>query len=447
MQVDIFSSDLIKKPAILPVFTELVMNGVIDCLQERGLIDAIGGDNVHEVLNKPSKVYVGFDPTADSLHLGNFVGMMVLSWFQRFGHTPVIVLGGATGKIGDPSGKSTERPLLDEETLRRNTEGIRRNFLHILDFSGNLSLPEIVNNDTWLSSFPLISFLRDVGKHFRMGPMLGKESVRARIQSEEGMSFTEFSYQVLQAYDFYYLFQHQNVWIQMGGSDQWGNITAGIELIRKLTGKAAFGITFPLIVRSDGKKFGKSEEGAIWLAKEKLSPYLFYQYLMQIPDQDVIGLIKKLTFLPISEIEMLASSMQTASYLPNTAQRRLAEEVTRLVHGNEGLAEAIRVTEGVGPGSLQSLTLETLKAIEGSMPHIVMKRSDVIAHSWIDVSVSSKFLASKGEASKLVQNDGAYLNQMRVEDGKRLIQENDLLGERYLVFGAGKKKKVLIIIE
>jgi len=417
---------------------------LLQCLEERGLIESIAGEDLRGCLDKSRKVYVGFDPTADSLHLGNFVGMIALSWFQRFGHTPIVLLGGATGKIGDPSGKSKERPLLDEETLRKNIEGIRQNFLHILDFSGKLPVPILVNNDEWLSPFSLVSFLRDVGKHFRVGPMLAKESVRSRVQSEEGMSFTEFSYQLLQAYDFYHLFHEQDVLIQMGGSDQWGNITAGIDLIRRLEGKSAYGLTFPLIVRSDGKKFGKSEEGAIWLSKDKLSPYAFYQYLMQIPDQDVITLLKRLTFLDIEKIEDLAEEMRQVSYLPNTAQRLLAEEVTKLVHGEEGLALARRITEGVRPGALASLSLETLESIAQEMPHVELVKEEVISVKFTEVAVRSGLVSSKREAVHLIQNQGAYVNQERVEDPAYLLCNKDLIGDKYLVLGSGKKKKILI---
>ena len=237
------------------------MENVIECLEKRGFIDALTSEDLKQKVKSPLKVYVGFDPTADSLHLGNLLGIVALRWFQKFGHTPVVVLGGATGRIGDPSGKSKERPLLDDETIEYNISKIRKNFEKVLDFSCQ-NAPVMLNNDQWYKSMNLIDFLRDVGKHFRMGVMLAKDSVKSRVQSEEGMSFTEFSYQTLQGYDFYHLFNSMNVCLQMGGSDQWGNITAGTDLIRKTLGASAFGLTFPLLTRSDGKKFGKSEEGA-----------------------------------------------------------------------------------------------------------------------------------------------------------------------------------------
>ena len=256
------------------------MHNVIDALIERGFIDQITHQELRDRVNKPIKVYVGFDPTADSLHLGNLVGIMGLAWFQKFGHTPYVILGGATGLIGDPSGKSAERNLLDADTLAHNIRCLESFFKHILQFSEG-PRPVILNNNDWLGKFSLVDFLRDVGKHFRLGPMLAKEMVRTRLESEDGMSFTEFTYQTLQGYDFHYLCKEHGVTLQMGGSDQWGNITAGTELNRKLGGETLYGVIFPLLTRSDGKKFGKSESGAIWLSGDKLSPYQFYQHLFQ----------------------------------------------------------------------------------------------------------------------------------------------------------------------
>lgn len=314
---------------------------VIKILQERGFIDQMTSEELALHVEKPISAYIGFDPTADSLHLGNLVGIIALAWFQKYGHTPVAILGGATGLIGDPAGKSVERPLLDEKTLRYNVGRLEAFFQKILPSS------KVLNNYTWLGNMTLVEMLRDIGKHFRMGPMLAKESVRTRIQSEEGMSFTEFSYQVLQGYDFYYLHEHHKVTLQMGGSDQWGNITAGIELNRKLGGSSIYGLTFPLIVRSDGKKFGKSEEGAIWLEADRLSPYHLYQYLFRVPDVDVIRLLKMLTFL---DMDVIAKIEEEMSKVPNSAQKILAAEVVRFVHGEEGLKSALSATSGAqGP--------------------------------------------------------------------------------------------------
>lgn len=410
---------------------------VFELLKKRGFIDAVTSEALIKKAATPLKLYIGFDPTADSLHLGNLVGIIALTWFERHGHTPYALLGGATGKIGDPSGKSQERPLLSYELLQHNVTCIGEQLTKCIGH------PVMVNNNDWFEKIPFVDFLRDVGKHFRIGSMLGKESVRSRIQSEEGMSFTEFSYQLMQAYDFYHLQEKEGVILQMGGSDQWGNITAGIELIRKLTRKEAFGATFPLLTRSDGKKFGKSEEGAIWLSKEKTSPYAFYQYLYQIGDADVIKLLKMLTFLSLEEIESLEREMKGH---PNQAQKKLAEEVTLYVHGEEGLAAAVRVTEGAKPGQEGVLTLETLEAIASDMPNITLPKAQVMGQTFPSLGVLSGLCESKGEALRLLKNGGAYLNNQKVMDEKRVISDADIIGNKYLALGSGKKKKLLIIL-
>jgi len=419
---------------------------ILDCLKGRGFIDAVTSDDLHALCEKPLKVYVGFDPTADSLHVGNLMGILVLAWFQRFGHTPVVVLGGTSGRIGDPSGKSVERPLLDTETIASNVASIRTHFEQILDFGGKLPSPLILNNDQWYSNFGLVDFLRDVGKHFRMGPMLAKDTVKTRLQSEEGLSYTEFSYQLIQGYDFYHLHTHHDVSVQMGGSDQWGNITGGIELTRKLAGESVYGITWPLLTRSDGKKFGKSEEGAIWLSEKRCSPYQFYQYLIRIPDADVIKMMKLLTFMDLAEIEEIEKGMKEPGYLVNSAQKRLAEEVTRIVHGEEGVVKARKVTEAAAPGKKAALDAETLSAISGDMPSISLPMDQVLGQSYAELAVEAELLSSKGEANRLIKNGGAYLNDAKLVDPAARIQKKDLIEDRFLLLGAGKKKKLLIKI-
>ncbi|MDE3045152.1 MAG: tyrosine--tRNA ligase [Verrucomicrobiota bacterium] len=421
------------------------MKNIIDHLEERGLIEAVTSPELKEAVQKPIKLYSGFDPTADSLHLGNLLGIVVLAWFQKFGHTPYVILGGATGRIGDPSGKSSERNLLDDATLERNVRAIHVFFNYILRFKEGPK-PVILNNNDWFSRFTLIDFLRDVGKHFRVGQMLAKESVRVRLESEEGISFTEFSYQILQGYDFYHLQQHHDVTLQIGGSDQWGNITAGTDFNRKLGGKPLFGLTFPLLTRSDGKKFGKSEEGAIWLSAEKLSPYQFFQHLFRMPDADVIGLLKRLTFLPLVEIEAIEREMKKPGYVPNTAQKKLAEEVTRFVHGEEGLQAALRVTEGMAPGSEATLSGETLAQLSGDMPNAKLSHGEVVGQKFVDVAVKVGLLPSKGEAVRLIKNGGAYLNNVRVDDPALVLQSKDLIDQKFLLFSVGKKKRMLIFI-
>lgn len=423
------------------------MSTILDCLQERGLIDALTSDDLKELVKTPLKAYIGFDPTADSLHLGSLVGIIILRWFQKYGHTPVIILGGATGRIGDPSGKSTERPLLDENVIQSNVASIRKNFEKVLDFSDDTVKPLFFNNDEWMANYPFVNLLRDIGKHIRVSVMLAKDSVRSRLESEEGMSFTEFCYQILQAYDFYHLRTHHNVVLQMGGSDQWGNITAGIELTRKITGLPSYGLTYPLLTKSDGKKFGKSEEGAIWLSPEKCSPYQFYQYLIRTADVDVIKLMRMLTFMPMEEVRHYEKQMQEPDYLPNTAQKRLAEELTRLIHGEEGLKIALRTTEAAAPGARATLNAETLQEISSDMPHATLDFPSVMGQKYVDIVVKIGLLASKGEAVRLIQNGGAYLNDEKISDPQHRILEKDLIGNRYLLFAAGKKKKMLLNIE
>ncbi|MFV0339668.1 MAG: tyrosine--tRNA ligase [Parachlamydiaceae bacterium] len=417
------------------------MNNLIDVLKERGFIDALTSDDLKAHLDRPAKVYCGFDPSADSLHLGNLVAIMALAWFQRFGHTPVVIVGGATGMIGDPSGKSIERNLLDEATIQKNLQGIRKNLETVL--RQGATPPVFLNNFDWFKSFSFIDFLRDVGKLFRMGPMLGKESVRARMESEEGMSFTEFCYQILQSYDFLHLFEKHQVTVQVGGSDQWGNITGGVELIRKVKGKEAFGITFPLLLKSDGQKFGKSEKGAVWLSPEKLSPYDFYQHLYRTADEDVIKLFRMLTFLEMSEIRKIESEM--ASH-PNAAQKRLAQEVTKLVHGEDAMREAERVTASAKPGAKTELDLATLNELVGKIPTVEMGSEEVFTTPLIEILVKNQLLPSKGEARKMIANRGVYLNNQTVEDSAYQLQKEDFIGGEILLVAVGKKQKILLKI-
>jgi tyrosyl-tRNA synthetase len=420
---------------------------VIDVLKERGFIEAMTSEELREMANKPLKVYCGFDPTSDSLHIGNMVAIMGLAWFQRCGHTPVVIVGGATGMIGDPSGKSAERQLLDAESIQLNLQGIKKNLETVLSYGKLENKPIFLNNFDWFKNFSFIDLLRDIGKYFRIGPMLAKESVKARMTSEEGMSFTEFSYQVLQGYDFLYLFQNHGVTVQLGGSDQWGNITAGTDLIRKVSGKSAQGLTFPLLMRSDGQKFGKSEKGAIWLSKERLSPYEFYQYLFRTSDADVITLMRLLTFMDMSEIRHYEQLMKSSDYMPNTAQKKLAEEVTRIVHGDEGVETALRVTQGAAPGAATQLNAETLEALSGDMPSHKLKLTEVVDVKLIDLLVTLGLQSSKGDARKLVRNGGVYVNNEKILDENHAIARQNLVDGRLLLLAVGKKNKVLVRIE
>lgn len=419
------------------------MESVIDCLKERGLIEAITNKELEQHLMQPRRLYCGFDPSADSLHVGNLIPIVILRWFQKFGHTPVVILGGATGRIGDPSGKSKERPLLEDSVIEYNVTRIRRHFETVLDFFHSKARPLVLNNNDWFSKFELIDFLRDIGKHFRLGIMLSKESVKSRLNSEEGISFTEFTYQILQAYDFYHLHKEHGVTLQIGGSDQWGNITEGVDLVRKLSSAQVFGLTMPLLTRSDGKKFGKSEQGAVWLSSDRCSVYDFYQYFIRIPDADVIKMLKMLTFVDLKEIRDIEETMHNT---PNLAQKRLAEEMTRLIHGEEGLQQAIQTTQNASPGAQTALTRENLETLSKELPSCTLPKQDVEGQKFVDVSVKASFLPSKSEAMRLIQNGGAYLNNERIEDPNFRITAAHLIGGEFLLLASGKKKKMVIRI-
>ena len=408
------------------------MTRALHYLKERGLIQQLSSDELGEHLGEPRHFYLGIDPTAESLHIGNLVGLIVARWLQKEGHTPVIITGGATAKIGDPSGKSDERPLLSFEQIEANSRALQETCKSIL--SGDGPKPIFLNNDSWIAPFSFIDFLRDVGKHFRLGPMLAKEMVKTRLASDAGLSFTEFSYQLLQGYDFAHLFDKQGVTLQIGGSDQWGNITAGIDCGRKIKGAALFGLTHPLLLKSDGTKFGKSAGGAIWLSKEKLAPYGLYQYLVRTEDSDVFRMLQMLTFLPLEEIEGLKTG---------DAQRRLAFEVTALVHGKEEAEKAEKASALAAPGKKSLLDAESLAALSGQIPTHKLERSTVIGNKVIDVLANAGIAESKGALRRLIQNRGLYLNEALIEDPNALFEENAAIGEYFLV-ALGKKNKVII---
>lgn len=418
------------------------MKNVLEILEERRFIEAVTSIEAKEKLNQPCRVYCGFDPTSDSLHLGNFVAIMGLAWFQRCGHSPYVILGGATAMVGDPSGKNKERPLLNEQAIKTNVEGIRKNLEHVLN-QGAIP-PILLNNYDWFKKFSFIDFLRDVGKLFRMGPMLSKESVKSRLESEEGLSFTEFTYQLLQGYDFLHLHREHKVTFQVGGSDQWGNITSGTELVRRVGGQSVFGVTFPLLVRSDGQKFGKSESGAIWLSPEKTSPFEFYQYLVRVPDADVIRLMELLTFMDIGEIRRIEAAMKQKDYMPNTAQKRLAEEVTKIVHGETALQAALKATEALQPGGTATLDKETLFNIASDIPTHQLSKNEVIGLKVIDLLCTVKMVDSKSEARRLVRGGGVRMNNHKVEEENQEIQPSDLIEGEFLLLALGKKNQLLV---
>jgi tyrosyl-tRNA synthetase len=424
---------------------EETSDDVIEILEQRGFVDALTDEELRNGITEPLKVYAGFDPTADSLHVGNLVAIMGLAWFQRCGHTPVAIIGGATGMVGDPSGKSIERPLLSPEMIEENLQGIRKNLEVILDFEHKTAAPVILNNYDWFSQYNFIEFLRDIGKMFRVGPMLAKDSVKTRLNSDVGISYTEFSYQVLQGYDFLHLYDNDGVTMQVGGSDQWGNITAGTELIRKVRGAKAYGVTFPLLTRSDGKKFGKSESGTIWLSEHKLSSYDFYQYFFRLPDADVIKMMKMLTFMPIAKIKEIEENMSREGYKPNTAQRRLAEEVTLLVRGEEGLKRAEAVTNFLRPGaSIAPADIKQLKVCYKDMPNKELNEDEIIGEKLLKVFVSAEMSATCGEARRLIRNGGAYINDEKIDDENAIFTKEMIKEDEFCWLAAGKKKKKII---
>ncbi|KAH0652371.1 tyrosine--tRNA ligase, chloroplastic/mitochondrial [Solanum tuberosum] len=441
---------------------------VLHILEERGLLESVTSDSLRSVCSDPNlgplKVYCGFDPTAESLHLGNLLGIIVLSWFLRCGHNAVGLIGGATGRIGDPSGKSLERPELDLVTLEKNISGIAGIVKKILVYSPgvceNAGEVQILNNYDWWKDVNFLDFLRNVGRYARVGTMMSKESVKKRLENaEQGMSYAEFTYQLLQGYDFVHLYEKEGVIVQIGGSDQWGNITAGTDLIRRLIGKSSengavvgnvpvvFGLTFPLLLKSDGTKFGKSEDGAIWLSASLLSPYKFYQYFFTVPDDDVVRFLKILTFLSIEEIAELERDMGKLGYVPNTAQRRLAEEVTRFVHGQEGLEEALKATEALKPGNADTkLDWKTIEGIAADVPSCSMNHEQVLNIPILDLYVSSGLLESKSAARRMLKQGGLYLNNAKVDSESKKIEADDIVDDKVILLSAGKKNKMVVRI-
>lgn len=414
------------------------MDNVLNILAQRGLLEDQTSPAVAGVLDKPCVVYAGFDPTKASLQVGNVVTIMTLAHFQRLGHRVIALVGGATGMIGDPSFREGERSLLGEEEVRRNAEGIRENLSRFLDFDHPSAPARILNNHDWLSRFSYLEFLRDVGKHFRMGSMLGRESVRARLESEAGLSYTEFSYQLLQAYDFLRLFDDVQCVIQVGGSDQWGNITAGVELVRRLRSTEVFGITTPLICDSAGQKFGKSEGNAIYLDAAKTSVYDFYQYFVRSQDADVIRYLKVFTFLTFDEIAELEAKVSQAPE-ERAAQKRLAEIMTEAVHGAAGLETARRASSVMYGESMEGLDAVVLLDIFSDVPSTELSRDHVEGAMFADIAESSGLCSSKSAARRLIEEGGLYINNRRVGDIAAKVGAADIVDGRLLVLRQGKK--------
>ncbi|MBD0368356.1 MAG: tyrosine--tRNA ligase, partial [Flavisolibacter sp.] len=392
---------------------------LIEELRWRGMIQDIMPGTEEQLTKEPTAGYIGFDPTADSLHIGSLVPILLLVHLQRAGHKPVALVGGATGMVGDPSGKSAERNLLSEEVLQKNLEGVKKQLQKYLHFDvAQPNAAEMVNNYDWFKGMEFLSFIRDVGKHIPVNYMLSKDSVKKRIESEAGISFTEFTYQLIQGYDFYWLYQHKNCKLQMGGSDQWGNITTGAELIRRKTGGEAFAFTCPLITKADGGKFGKTEQGNVWLDPEKTTPYQFYQFWLNAADADAEKWIKIFTFLSKEEIEDLIDAHKKDAS-KRILQRRIAQEITIFVHGEEEYRKAIATTEKLFTQqnvAADRLSVEDLEAIEGiikvQLPiDYLLKGVDVVT-----LLAETGIFPSKGEARKMIQNGGVSINRNKVDN-------------------------------
>lgn len=430
------------------------MKNFIEEVTWRGMLhDVMPGTEEH-LLEQMRVAYVGIDPTADSLHIGHLVGVMLLKHFQLAGHKPIALIGGATGMIGDPSGKSNERNLLDEAALRHNQQAIQAQLERFLDFnSGGANAAELVNNYDWMKEFSFLDFIRTVGKHLTVNYMMAKDSVKKRLNGEfaEGMSFTEFSYQLLQGYDFLHLFENKSVTLQMGGSDQWGNITTGTELIRRMASEKAYALTCPLITKADGTKFGKSEGGNIWLSAEYTSPYKFYQYWVNTSDADAEKYIKIFTFISREDIETLIEEHQQAPHL-RVLQKRLADEVTTMVHGEEQLENAIKASNILFGNStsddLKQLDEKTFLEVFDGVPQAVVERAAIEAGLGIIDALASKsgFTSSNGEARRALQANSISVNREKVTE-EYVITKEDLINNQFVLLQKGKKNYFVLQVK
>lgn len=415
-------------------------NVLIEDLKWRGLIyQQTDEQGIEDLLNKEQvTLYCGADPTADSLHIGHLLPFMTLRRFQEHGHRPIVLIGGGTGMIGDPSGKSEERVLQTEDQVAKNVEGLSAQMHKLFEF-GTDKGAVLVNNRDWLSQISLISFLRDYGKHVGVNYMLGKDSIQSRL--ENGISYTEFTYTILQAIDFGHLNRELNCKIQVGGSDQWGNITSGIELMRRMYGQTeAYGLTIPLVTKSDGKKFGKSESGAVWLDAEKTTPYEFYQFWINQSDEDVIKFLKYFTFLSKEDINRLEQSRDEAPHL-REAQKALAENVTEFIHGKEALDDAIRISEALFKGDLKSLSIKDIKAGFKEVPQVEVSKATT---NIIDVLIESGIASSKRQAREDVNNGAIYINGEREQSVDYNLTDEDKFDNEFTIIRRGKKKYFMV---
>jgi tyrosyl-tRNA synthetase len=425
---------------------------LIEELRWRGMIQDMMPGTEELLAKEMVSGYIGFDPTSDSLHIGSLVPILLLVHLQNAGHKPYALVGGATGMVGDPSGKSEERNLLSEEVLLHNQEGVRKQLERFLNFDASKKNAAVmVNNYDWFKEINFLSFIRDAGKHITVNYMMAKDSVKKRLEGDTGMSFTEFTYQLIQGYDFYWLYQNKNCKLQMGGSDQWGNITTGTELIRRKTGGEAFAFTCPLIKKADGGKFGKTEKGNIWLDPKKTSPYQFYQFWLNASDEDAKGWIKIFTLLPVAQIESLLTEHEAAPHL-RLLQKKLAECLTTWVHSSADYDFAVKASEILFGNAttevLQSLNEnELLQVMEGVPTAKVSKAALANGYDLIDLLVDTNIFPSKGEAKKMFIAGGLGLNKTKIAPEKTSIEAQDLLQGKYLLLQKGKKNYYLVIAE
>ena len=425
---------------------------LIEELRWRGMIQDMMPGTEELLAKEMVSGYIGFDPTSDSLHIGSLVPILLLVHLQNAGHKPYALVGGATGMVGDPSGKSEERNLLSEEVLLHNQEGVRKQLERFLDFDASKKNAAVmVNNYDWFKEINFLSFIRDAGKHITVNYMMAKDSVKKRLEGDTGMSFTEFTYQLIQGYDFYWLYQNKNCKLQMGGSDQWGNITTGTELIRRKTGGEAFAFTCPLIKKADGGKFGKTEKGNIWLDPKKTSPYQFYQFWLNASDEDAKGWIKIFTLLPVAQIDALLTEHEAAPHL-RLLQKKLAECLTTWVHSSADYDFAVKASEILFGNAttevLQSLNEnELLQVMEGVPTAKISKATLANGYDLIDLLVETNIFPSKGEAKKMFVAGGLGLNKTKIAPEKTSIEAQDLLQGKYLLLQKGKKNYYLVIAE
>ena len=423
--------------------------GIIEELEWRDLIsDCTDREGLQERLAKgPITLYCGFDPTADSLHVGSLVPLLALRRFQLCGHHPIAVAGGATGSIGDPSGKTAERQLLTHELLKANIEGVKVQLGSFMEFEGVENAAQLVDNADWTAPLSFLDVLRDIGKHFKVNAMVSKESVRARMEDRDvGISYTEFSYMILQALDFHYLCETQDCELQVGGSDQWGNITAGIDLIHRKQNRQAYGLTLPLITNADGTKFGKTESGAVWLDVNRTSIYQFYQFWVRVDDRDVVRYLKYFTFLSRDEVEELASQHEAEPHA-RIAHKALAWEVTALVHGEEAVTEAIRASEILFGGELEGITEATFREVAGEVPTCELSTDRFGGEGlWLPELLHEAGLAqSRGQARKDVKGGGVYVNGKRIDDEQHKLTASDLMFGKYVLLRRGKRNYAVVI--